>query len=42
MGFVKSKKRDEDKQSWCCNNGIEYIALPFNSVAEWKELITNA
>lgn len=42
MGFVKSKKRDEDKKNWCCNNGISYIALPFDNIKEWKELIINA
>jgi hypothetical protein len=42
MGFVKSKKRDEDKQNWCVNNGISYIALPFDTTTEWKELISNA
>jgi hypothetical protein len=43
LGFIKSKKRDNDKKEWCFLNGIKYIELPYNeSVTEWKERVLNA
>lgn len=43
MGFLKSKKRDNDKKEWCELNSIKYIELPYNeSDIEWKERILNA
>lgn len=40
MGFIKHKKRDNEKKEWCEINGIEYIELPFNeSIEEWKQRI---
>lgn len=43
MGFLKSKKRDNDKREWCDLNGIVYIELPFDETDEqWKERITHA
>ncbi len=42
LGFLRHKKRDQDKQEWCEINGIEYIELPFNEKEEqWKERIIN-
>jgi hypothetical protein len=40
MGFIKHKKRDNEKREWCEINNIEYIELPFNeSLEEWKQRI---
>jgi hypothetical protein len=40
IGFMKHKKRDQEKKEWCEINGIEYIELPYNeTVAEWKKRI---
>lgn len=42
MGFLKHKKRDQDKKEWCEANGIKYIELPFNeNEEEWKRRIEN-
>lgn len=42
MGFIKHKKRDNEKSEWCDINGIEYIALPYDeTLEEWKKRITN-
>jgi L-lactate utilization protein LutB len=38
FGFIKHKKRDEDKKSWCDINSIDYVELPYNeSIEEWKQ-----
>jgi hypothetical protein len=38
MGFLKSQKKDKEKQEWCELNNIKYIELPYNeSTTEWKE-----
>lgn len=43
MGFLKSKKRDNDKKEWCEINNIKYIELPYNeTIDQWKERIINA
>lgn len=43
LGFIKAKKRDEDKKEWCNINDIKYIELPHNETLEqWTERITNA
>ena len=40
MGFIKHKKRDNEKKEWCQINNIQYIELPFNeSLEEWKQRI---
>jgi hypothetical protein len=40
LGFIKHKKRDRDKISWCELNGIQYIELPFDkSDSEWEQII---
>lgn len=42
LGFVKHKKRDQEKQEWCEINGISYIELPFNENEEsWLNRIKN-
>lgn len=42
LGFLKHKKRDQEKKEWCELNGIQYIELPFNETEEqWKERIQN-
>jgi hypothetical protein len=42
LGFVKHKKRDQEKQEWCDTNGITYIELPFNENEEsWSNRIKN-
>jgi hypothetical protein len=42
LGFVKHKKRDQEKQEWCETNGITYIELPFNEDEEaWSNRIKN-
>jgi hypothetical protein len=43
MGFLKSKKRDNDKKEWCELNSIKYIELPYNEdETKWRERIINA
>jgi len=35
--YMKSRKRDEDKKTWCDINNITLIEFPYNeSVDEWK------
>lgn len=41
LNFLKSQKRDREKQEWCENNGIKYISLPYNKENEWKDSIVN-
>lgn len=42
IGFIRHKKRDQDKKEWCNLNGIYYIELPYNeTIAEWKNRIIN-
>lgn len=41
LGFLKSQKRDREKQEWCEINGIKYIALPYNKEDEWRDNIVN-
>jgi len=43
LGFIKAKKRDEEKKEWCSINNIKYIELPHNETPEqWEERITSA
>lgn len=43
MGFMKHKKRDQEKIEWCELNNIELIVLPFNKTdEEWKEIINES
>jgi len=42
LAFLKSQKRDREKQEWCEINGIQYIALPYSEITEqWKNRITD-
>lgn len=41
LGFIRHKKRDQDKQEWCELNNIEYIELPFDKKEEWTKRIKN-
>jgi hypothetical protein len=43
LNFLKSQKRDKEKQEWCESNNIKYIVLAYNeSETEWSERISNA
>ena len=43
LNFLKSQKRDREKQEWCSINNIKYIELPhFESQDLWIERIKNA
>lgn len=43
LSFLKSQKRDREKQEWCEINGIKYVVLPhFENDQEWIERIKNA
>jgi hypothetical protein len=39
LGFIKHKRRDQDKREWCDINGIKYIELPFDKTDEWHQRI---
>ncbi len=42
LSFLKSQKRDREKQEWCETNGIKYIVLPhFEDSDEWKKRLNN-
>ena len=41
LGFIKHKKRDQDKKEWCELNNITYIELPFDKKDEWIKRIKN-
>jgi hypothetical protein len=43
LSFLKSQKRDREKQEWCENNHITYIVLPhFENKDQWLERLNNA
>jgi hypothetical protein len=43
LSFLKSQKRDREKQEWCEINNITYVVLPhFENDQEWIERIKNA
>lgn len=43
LNFLKSQKRDKEKQEWCELNGIKYVDLSYNESEEvWSEKIKNA
>lgn len=42
LSFAHAKKRDRDKQEWCEINNIRYVALPYNTLDSWKEIIRDA
>lgn len=40
LGFLRHKKRDQEKKEWCETNGIQYIELPYNEKVDlWKDRI---
>lgn len=41
LGFIKHKKRDQDKKEWCELNNITHIELPFDKKDEWIKRIKN-
>jgi hypothetical protein len=42
MGFIRHKRRDQDKKEWCLLNNISYIELPFDeNIEQWTLRITN-
>jgi hypothetical protein len=43
LSFLKSQKRDREKQEWCEINNIVCVVLPhFENDQEWIERIKNA
>ena len=43
LNFLKSQKRDREKEEWCELNGIKYVTLAYNETSEvWNERINNA
>jgi hypothetical protein len=43
LNFLKSKKRDVEKQEWCELNGITHIVFPhFEDENQWTERLNNA
>ena len=42
MGFLKSQKRDREKEEWCHNNNIKLVILPYDeNDSQWTERIKN-
>jgi hypothetical protein len=42
LGFLKSQKRDKEKQEWCSINNIQFIELPYDeSIDDWRQRIQN-
>lgn len=42
LGFLKSQKRDKEKEEWCKINQIRYVALPYNEDSQqWSKRIKN-
>jgi hypothetical protein len=43
LAFLKSQKRDREKEEWCNINDIRYLILPhFEDSSIWQEKIQNA
>lgn len=43
LNFLKSQKRDREKQEWCEINNIQYIVFKFDEDEQlWNERVTNA
>lgn len=43
LNFLKSQKRDREKQEWCELNSINYIVFKFDEDESlWNERVTNA
>ena len=41
LGFIKHKKRDQDKKEWCAANHISYIELPYDNIDNWEHILAN-
>ena len=42
MGFLKSKKRDQEKIEWCAKNNIKHIVLSYSeSEDEWRKQLND-
>lgn len=42
LNFLKAKRRDEDKKTWCEKNNIRYIMLAYNEdIDTWKDKLKN-
>jgi hypothetical protein len=42
MSFLKSQKRDREKEEWCEINQIKYVVLPhFENKDQWLERLNN-
>lgn len=42
LSFLKSQKRDREKEEWCNINGITLVVLPhFETVDQWKSRISH-
>lgn len=42
LNFLKSQRRDKEKEEWCEINGIKYLALPYNEkIEQWRERLEN-
>lgn len=40
MGFIESKKRDRDKESWLLNNNIKLVVLSYKeTVEDWLQKV---
>lgn len=43
LAFLKSQKRDREKEEWCEINGIQYIVFPhYEDNNQWLERLKNA
>jgi hypothetical protein len=43
LSFLKSQKRDREKEEWCEINNIRYIALPhYEDTNKWQERLNDA
>jgi len=43
LAFLKSQKRDREKEEWCDINDIKYIVLPhYENESQWEEKLNNA
>jgi hypothetical protein len=43
LTYLKSQKRDREKEEWCSINCIQHIVFPhFENINEWTERLNNA
>jgi hypothetical protein len=43
LTYLKSQKRDREKEEWCNINEITYVVFPhFENIEEWKQRLKNA